>query len=47
MKEQIIKKLEQYHKEQGIVFLSEKDAVDYFSGLVELIEELYSAKNYG
>lgn len=40
MKEEIIKKLSEYHKEQGIAFISEADALDYFKGLVELIENL-------
>lgn len=38
MKEEIIKKLSDYHREQGVAFLSERDALDYFKGLVELIE---------
>lgn len=38
MKKEIIKKLEEYHKEQGVIFLSQEDAISYFRGLVEIIE---------
>ena len=34
-----MKKLAEYHRKQGIAFISEKDAEDYFAGLVDLIEE--------
>lgn len=40
MKEKIIKKIEDYHRKQGIAFLSTKDAEDYFKGLVDLIESI-------
>lgn len=39
-RDEILKKLEEYHRQQGVAFLSQKDAVDYFRGLVELIESL-------
>jgi nucleoid DNA-binding protein len=39
-KKEIMQKLGEYHKQQGIVFLSQKDAEDYFKGLVDLIESL-------
>lgn len=41
MKTEILKKLEEYHKFQGISFLSEKDAANYFSGLVTIVQMYY------
>lgn len=35
-----MKKLELFHQEQGVAFLSEEDAISYYKGLVELIEEM-------
>lgn len=40
MREKILNKLQIYHRKQGVAFLSEKEAVNYFKGLVELIENL-------
>lgn len=37
---QILNALEIYHRTQGIAFISEESAVDYFRGLTELIETL-------
>lgn len=37
---EIIKRLAAYHQKQGIAFLSHKDSVNYFRGLVELIEHI-------
>ncbi len=44
MKEEIIKKLGEYHKIQGVVFLSRQEELDYFKGLVELIENIIEIK---
>lgn len=41
-REEIIKKLGEYHREQGVLFMSEEDAVNYFRGLVDLIESFIS-----
>lgn len=41
MKTEILNKLEEYHKLQGVSFLSEKDAEDYFRGLVTIVEMYY------
>ena len=41
MKEEILKKLEEYHRIQGIAFLSPKDAEDYFMGLTNIVEGFY------
>ena len=38
MKEEIMQKLNEYHRNQGIAFLNEKDSLDYFKGLVEILE---------
>lgn len=37
-REEMIEMLGNYHKQQGVVFLSEQDATDYFKGLIELFE---------
>ena len=42
MKEEIMNKLKDFTKEQGILFTSEKDAEEYYRGLVEIIEDLAS-----
>lgn len=34
---EILKRLEEFHKNQGVAFLTKKDAVDYFRGLTDLI----------
>lgn len=39
-RETIIKKLTVFNQEHGIAFVSEAEAVDYYRGLVELIESL-------
>lgn len=39
-KTQILNALEIYHRTQGIAFLSQEGATDYFRGLTELIEAL-------
>lgn len=41
MKTEILNKLEEYHKLQGVAFLSEKDAEDYFRGLTLIVEMFY------
>ena len=40
MRERIMKALTGYGREEGIAFLSKKDAVKYWRGLVELVEQL-------
>lgn len=40
MKEEIIEKLKVYFREQGIAFMSEREAFDFYMGLVLLIEDL-------
>jgi len=39
MKKEIMEKLQKYHQQQGIAFLSKDDAEDYFKGLVEIVED--------
>ena len=41
MKTEIIEKLKELHKEQGIVFTTEEDAMGYYKRLVELIESFF------
>lgn len=45
MKGIILDKLREFHKEQGVAFLSEKEAEEYFQGLVELIESIIKESN--
>ena len=40
MKEEIIANLKEYHSNQGIAFTSEEDSINYYRGLVEIIEHL-------
>ena len=40
MKEEIIANLEELHSTEGIAFTSEKDKLDYYRKLIELIEAL-------
>lgn len=44
MKEDIMNTLAEYHKNQGIVFMSEEEAIDYYKGLVELLEQFIKQK---
>ena len=37
---EIIQNLREFTQNEGIVFLSEKDSINYFKNLVELIEKL-------
>jgi hypothetical protein len=39
MKMELIKKLQKYCNKQGIIFTSEEDAIEYYKGLVEILEE--------
>lgn len=40
MKSQIITKLQEFNYNNGIVFISEKEAEQYYKDLVELIENI-------
>lgn len=44
-RETIIAKLQVYTKNQGIIFTSHTDSVEYYRGLVEIIEDLISESN--
>jgi hypothetical protein len=41
MREEILQKLNEFHKVQGVAFMSESDSEDYFRGLTTLIEFFY------
>ena len=41
MKGEILQKLNEFHKLQGVAFMSQNDSEDYFRGLTTLIEFFY------
>lgn len=41
IKEKILSKLEEFNKIQGVVFMNEGDAEDYFRGMTMLVEYFY------
>lgn len=44
---EIIKRLGDFTREEGIAFLSEEDATGYYMSLVELIEEICAENKTG
>lgn len=40
MRQEIMQKLQAYFQEQGVAFMSQREAEEFYKGLVELIESL-------